>query len=223
MPWPTIRRIPSRHRRPRTMPTRRNSRSRRAIRGTRRRPSSAGRGRPTGDRLVFKMRIAPHWFDGDDRFWYRNDGPGGARSSSWSTPCAGPDSPHSITRGWRPRSPRRPGKTYKADRLPFEEIELIDGAKAVRFRVGEVTWKCPLDSYECSKVEADAAGIVDRLARLRRPGTPRRAGPAPRSARELGFTRTRANASARPTASGRRSSRITTSSSVPRGRPRTSA
>src|SRR5689334_16912949 len=36
--------------------------------------------RPTeGDRLVFKMRITPHWFDGNHRFWYRNDLPGGAK------------------------------------------------------------------------------------------------------------------------------------------------
>src|SRR5690348_15883960 len=41
-------------------------------------PQQRGR-RPTeGDRLVFKMRIAPHWFDGNNRFWYRNDLPGGA-------------------------------------------------------------------------------------------------------------------------------------------------
>src|SRR6185437_5049027 len=42
-------------------------------------PQQRGR-RPTeGDRLVFKMRIAPHWLDGNDRFWYRNDLPGRAK------------------------------------------------------------------------------------------------------------------------------------------------
>src|SRR5580700_1981696 len=44
-------------------------------------PAPQQRGpRPSpGDSLVFKMRIAPHWFDQDNRFWYRNDLPGGAR------------------------------------------------------------------------------------------------------------------------------------------------
>ena len=54
-----------------------NLRSRPAIPGTQPPPQQRGP-RPTeGDRLVFKMRIAPHWFDGNDRFWYRNDLAGG--------------------------------------------------------------------------------------------------------------------------------------------------
>src|SRR5262249_13121624 len=28
---------------------------------------------------VYKSRIAPHWFDDNTRFWYRNDLPGGCR------------------------------------------------------------------------------------------------------------------------------------------------
>ena len=31
------------------------------------------------DGLVLKARITPHWFDHDNRFWYRNDLAGGAR------------------------------------------------------------------------------------------------------------------------------------------------
>ena len=30
-------------------------------------------------RLVFKTRITPHWFDQNNRFWYRNDLAGGAQ------------------------------------------------------------------------------------------------------------------------------------------------
>ncbi len=114
--------------------------------------------RPTdGDRLVFKMRVAPHWFDGNERFWYRNDGPGGAKEFILVDAAHGYRQPafdHARLAGTLSKAA---GQAYKADRLPFDEIELIDGAKAVRFRVGEVTWKCPLDSYECSKAGADAA------------------------------------------------------------------
>src|SRR5580700_7130764 len=42
-------------------------------------PQQRGPRPSTGDGLIFKMRIAPHWFDGDNRFWYRNDLAGGAR------------------------------------------------------------------------------------------------------------------------------------------------
>src|SRR5262249_59655785 len=42
-------------------------------------PQQRGGRATEGDRLAFKMRITPHWFDGNDRFWYRNDLPGGAK------------------------------------------------------------------------------------------------------------------------------------------------
>src|SRR5262249_47703601 len=34
---------------------------------------------------------------------------------------------------------------------PFDSIEFIEDGKAVRFRVGDTTWKCDLSSYECSR------------------------------------------------------------------------
>ena len=42
-------------------------------------PQQRGPRPNAADRLVFKMRIAPHWFDENNRFWYRNDLPGGAK------------------------------------------------------------------------------------------------------------------------------------------------
>src|SRR5580658_11123206 len=36
-----------------------------------------GRGEP--EKGVYKARIAPHWFAGDTKFWYRNDLRGEAR------------------------------------------------------------------------------------------------------------------------------------------------
>ena len=92
----------------------------------RRQPQQRGPRPTAGDRLVFKMRIAPHWFDANDRFWYRNDLAGGAKEfilvDADARDAAAGLRPR---RGWPPRSRRRPGKTYKADHLPFDEIELV--------------------------------------------------------------------------------------------------
>ena len=128
--------------------------------------------------------------------------------------------------GLRPRrssprpSRRRPGPGLQGRSAPFDEIEFVDGAKAVRFRVGDVTWKCALDSYECSKAKRRRGGARRRrLPPPRRP--PRGEDAAQGPARGIGSARRPRNGSVRPTASGRRSSRTTTSSSAPRGRPRT--
>src|SRR5262249_31985250 len=48
------------------------------------------------------------------------------------------------------------GTRFKADRLPFDEIEFIEDGKAIRFRVGGTTWACNLANYECSKANAAA-------------------------------------------------------------------
>src|SRR5262249_14280260 len=42
-------------------------------------PQQRGTRPGQGDGLVFKLRIAPHWFHQNSRFWYRNDLPGGTR------------------------------------------------------------------------------------------------------------------------------------------------
>jgi dipeptidyl aminopeptidase/acylaminoacyl peptidase/uncharacterized protein (DUF885 family) len=114
--------------------------------------------RPTaGDRLVFKSRISPHWFDGDDRFWYRNDGPGGAKEFILVVAVRGVRRPafdHARLAGVLSKAA---GQDYKADRLPFDEIDLVDGARTLRFRIGDATWKCSLESYECSKAGPDEA------------------------------------------------------------------
>ena len=49
-----------------------------AIHGALPSKDSADRVAPRAGGLVFKTRITPHWFHQDNRFWYRNDLPGGA-------------------------------------------------------------------------------------------------------------------------------------------------
>src|SRR5689334_2243055 len=92
-------------------------------------PSPQQRGpRPTeADRLVFKMRIAPHWFDGDDRLWYRNDLAGGAREFIMVDAARGTRGPAFDHARLAAALAKASGKDYKADRLPFDEIELSDG------------------------------------------------------------------------------------------------
>ena len=90
-----------------------------------------------GDGLVFKMRIAPHWFDSNNRFWYRNDLPGGARSSSSSTPRHGTRSPAFDHARLAAALSKAAGQIYKADRLPFDEIAVRRRREDHPFRGGQ--------------------------------------------------------------------------------------
>ncbi len=118
--------------------------------------AATARGRPSpADRLVFKMRITPHWFDQNNRFWYRNDLPGGAKEFILVDAEHGTRRRPLTTPGSPLPSRKRPVQVYKADRLPFDEIEFVDGSKAFRFECDRATWKCSLESYECSKTEPD--------------------------------------------------------------------
>src|SRR6185295_4878308 len=49
------------------------------------------------------------------------------------------------------------GAEYTADKLPFDSIEFTDDDKAIRFNVGDAAWKCDLNSYECSRIDAKAS------------------------------------------------------------------
>ena len=64
-------------------------------------------------------------------------------------------------------------KEYKANRLPFESIEFVDGGKAIQFKVDGKTWKCDLSSYACSKIESnnDATAPAGSAATATEPAT----------------------------------------------------
>jgi dipeptidyl aminopeptidase/acylaminoacyl peptidase len=103
---------------------------------------------------VYKFQITPHWFQNDTRFWYRNDLRGGSKEfilvdAERGTRAAAFDHPKLAA-----ALSKAAGTDYQAQRLPFDAIEFIANGTAIRFQVGDTTWKCDLTSYECSKTEA---------------------------------------------------------------------
>ena len=117
-----------------------------------------GFGRP--ERGVYKARIAPHWFAGENsqtnRFWYRNDLSGGAKEFILVDADKGTRQRafdhEKLAAAWSQAA----GEDFKADHLPFSEIEFVEDAKAVRFEAGGKVWRCDLSSYAC----APAAGAM---------------------------------------------------------------
>src|SRR5262245_47671705 len=113
---------------------------------------------PESWRGVYKGKITPNWFDGDTRFWYRNDLRGGATEFILVDADAGKRGPAFDHVKLAESLSRVAGKEYKPDRLPFDVIEFTSGAKAVRFKVGDTTWACDLSSYDCAKSAVEFKG-----------------------------------------------------------------
>jgi dipeptidyl aminopeptidase/acylaminoacyl peptidase/uncharacterized protein (DUF885 family) len=115
-------------------------------------PQERGPRTGPGDALVFKARIAPHWFGDNARFWYRNDLAGGAREFVKVDAERGLREPaFDHAKLASALSKAAGGPAYEALHLPFENIELTSDAKAVRFSVGDTNWICDLTSYECTR------------------------------------------------------------------------
>lgn len=116
-------------------------------------PQAPGRPDSTA-RKVFRDRVAPHWFSGNNRFWYRNELRDGASEFVVVDAERGVREPafdHSRLAGALSAAV---GTSYPAAQLPFTRIQFLDGGRAVGFRVGEQAWRCTLDTYQCTRLDA---------------------------------------------------------------------
>jgi fermentation-respiration switch protein FrsA (DUF1100 family) len=117
-----------------------------------RQPPQAGR--------VYKSQVTPHWFHNNTRFWYRNDLRSGEREFIVVDAERGTRASAFDHAKLAAGLSKAAGKEYQPTKLPFDSIEYVQDAKAIRFKVGDATWKCDLTSYECGKTEAqEESGI----------------------------------------------------------------
>jgi len=102
------------------------------------------------ENLVSGDRVDPQWIDGGDRFWYRNH----------------------VLDGWEfilvdpARRRRAPAfdhdrlaaalslardTSYEGHKLPFDEVELVNGDREIRFFLGDsARWRCDVVAYRCT-------------------------------------------------------------------------
>ena len=136
---------------------------------------------------VYKSRITPHWFHNDTRFWYRNDLRGGAKEFVVVDVQAATRQPAFDHQRLAAALSKATGKEHAAERLPFEEIEFLDQAKAIRFSAADTTWRCDLASYECAKTDAPQARNENQQDEDGQPGRRQRPGGAPPRDADLGL------------------------------------
>jgi dipeptidyl aminopeptidase/acylaminoacyl peptidase len=113
--------------------------------------------------LVFDGHVQPHWIEQSDRFWYRIRRPSGT-AFVLVDPERDLQEPAFDHAQLAAALSRASGTAYDPTALPFEEIEFVEGEGAVRFTVGETTWECTLESYDCRQVEGKAEAEPGGLA-----------------------------------------------------------
>ncbi len=109
------------------------------------------------ERGVYKARITPHWFQDNTRFWYRNDLRDGAKEFVLVDAAQGKREPAFDHQKLAASLSKVAGQEYKAERLPFSDLEFVEDGKAIRFEAGGKIWHCDLSSYECRE-QAGGAG-----------------------------------------------------------------
>ena len=117
------------------------------------RPAQARR--VDGRSRAYKDRVEPRWFDQNRRFWYRNELPGGTHEFIAVDAEHARREPAFDHARLAESLSKAAGATYRAESLPFTEIEPTAEPAAVRFRLDGVTWACDLSSYACAKVDGN--------------------------------------------------------------------
>ena len=102
---------------------------------------------------MYKAQIAPHWFRNNSRFWYRNDLSNGAKEFVVVDVERGTRGPAFDHAKLAAELSKAAGTKFEPVRLPFDDIEFVDEARAIRFGVAKAAWVCDLTSYACSRSE----------------------------------------------------------------------
>ena len=104
---------------------------------------------------VFKTRVAPHWFAGNARFWYRNDLAGGEREFVLVDAVQGTRQPAFDHARLAASLAKAAGKPIDAKRLPIDGLDFSDKEPVVLLRSEGKLWRCDLRSYELRQEKAD--------------------------------------------------------------------
>ena len=108
-------------------------------------------------RGVYKTTITPHWFHNESRFWYRNDLREGKKEFIVVDAERGTRRPAFDHQQLAPALSAAASETYAPERLPFSEINFIDGAdEAIRFEAAGKEWKWDPVTHRCTPFDTNS-------------------------------------------------------------------
>jgi dipeptidyl aminopeptidase/acylaminoacyl peptidase len=99
---------------------------------------------------VYKAEVKPHWFQNNTRFWYRNDLRDGGKEFVVVDAEQGQRRPAFDHEKLAQALSKTAGQEFKADHLPFSEVEFVEEGKALCLEAAGKKWCCQLDTYVCA-------------------------------------------------------------------------
>ena len=120
-------------------------------------PAQRRRSRGGSEPGVYKVQVTPHWFQNDTRFWYRNELKDGAKEFIVVDADRGIRQPAFDHPKLAGALSKAAGQEFKAERLPFAEIEFIEDGKAIRIEADGKNWRYDLTSGDCTPMAKSGA------------------------------------------------------------------
>lgn len=110
--------------------------------------------------LVSGDEVTPHWIGDGDRFWYRNhllDG----KEFVLVDPARGTREPAFDHDRLAAALSVARDTSYEGRKLPFDEFELVEGAREIRFFLTDsIRWTCDVGTYRCTGPDTVAKPTV---------------------------------------------------------------
>jgi dipeptidyl-peptidase-4 len=101
-------------------------------------------------KLAFHLDVEPHWIEASDRFWYRSEDTSGKKfvlvDPEKNTSQAAFDHER-LAKGLSEAS----GKSYEANKLPFDSFAFAAREQSIDITVGDVRWVCGIEAYRCAR------------------------------------------------------------------------
>ena len=104
--------------------------------------------------LVYVADVRANWIDKTNRFWYHRVSPKGSQFILVDAEhnASAPAFDHEKLAAALTHATKQ---EYHATELPFDDIDFVDGGKAIQFEVDDAQWTCKLDSYDCTRGAAE--------------------------------------------------------------------
>ena len=107
------------------------------------------------ERTVFKAHVTPHWDAQGDRFWYRNDLPGGAREFIRVDAVRGVREPAFDHQKLALALAQATAKEVRPERLPIDGLAFDDKATTLRFSAAGKHWEYGLPAGKLRELGKD--------------------------------------------------------------------
>jgi dipeptidyl aminopeptidase/acylaminoacyl peptidase len=106
---------------------------------------------------LFRDRVDPHWFDGNNKFWYRIADRQRGNEFIVVDAARGTRGPAFDHERVATALGELTGQKIKAEQLPFNAIKISDDGKSVKLIGDKTTWQCDLTTYRVAETTAEPA------------------------------------------------------------------